>query len=107
MDEFVDKEIQDVISAYGQPLVAFQMEENRRDFQWVLASDRIPSYSVSEGALRASEKQLENESEQETITPMFGAKPIISECIYTLISHWDSDTQRWIVTGLQKPTTGC
>ena len=107
LDEFVDKDIRDVIAVYGQPLVAFQMEENRRDFQWVLDSGHIPAYSVSGGALMVPEKQLGVSNENETITPLFDNKPITSECIYTLISHWDADAQRWIVTSYQKPVPGC
>jgi hypothetical protein len=107
LDRYVDNDIQDVIAAYGQPVVAFQMEENRRDFQWVISSGDVPSYSISTGALLTSSEQIEPANDNETITPMFNNIPLMSECIYTLKTRRDDDTERWIVTGYQKPAAGC
>lgn len=95
------------MAAYGQARVAFQMEENRRDFQWVMNSNHVPSYAISGGAIVAPNKQIEPVLDTQVITPMFNNASIASDCVVTLITRWDSDTARWIVTGYQKPTTGC
>jgi hypothetical protein len=95
------------VAVYGNPYVAFDMEEGRRDFQWVITSSALPSYPISSGALTDPAKQYVPDIKNETITPMFNGLAVRSECLYTMVTHWDEDVKSWIVTDYHQPTSGC
>ena len=107
LQAYVGKEIQEAVADYGTPSVAFDMGEGRRDFQWVIASSKLPSYTISAGALTDPTQQLDPAIKMRTVTPMFDGKAIATECLYTMLTRWDEDAKSWIVTGYQKPTSGC
>lgn len=107
LETFVDKNIQEVIAVYGLPQMVFDMEENRRDYQWVIKSSRLPDYLISVGALAEPREQFVPDIEKRSITPKFNNKVMLSECLYTMKTVYDLETKRWIVTGYQQPTSGC
>ncbi len=107
LEAFVDADIQQVITEYGLPLVAYDMEDGTRDFQWVIHSSERPAYAASSGALLDPEQQFEQASVKQTIIPMFNAEPVLPDCLYTLKARWDDDAKSWVVTDYHKPTSGC
>jgi len=107
LQAYVGEDIQEVVAVYGDPYVAFDMEEGRRDFQWVITSSTLPSYPISSGALTDPAQQYAPDIKKKTITPMFNRKVVKSECLYTMVTHWDEDAKSWIVTDYHQPTSGC
>lgn len=107
LQAYVGKDINEAVAALGHPRVTFDMEEGRRDFQWVITSSTLPSYTISTGALTDHSQQFDPATKTRTITPIFDGKVIASDCVYTLLTHWDEDKKSWIVSGYQKPTSGC
>ena len=107
LQTYVGEDIQEVVAVYGQPNVAFDMGEGRRDFQWVITSSTLPSYPISSGALTDPAKQYVPDIKNETITPMFNGLIVKSECLYTMVTYWNEDAKSWMVTDYHQPTTGC
>jgi hypothetical protein len=107
LETYVGEDIQEVVAVYGYPNVAFDMEEDRRDFQWVITSSTQPSYPISSGALTDPAKLFVPDIKEKTITPMFNGAVVTTECLYTMVTHWDEDAKSWIVTGYQQLTSGC
>ena len=107
LQAYVGEDIQEVVAVYGDPYVAFDMEEGRRDFQWVITSSALPSYPISSGALTDPAKQYVPDIKNETITPMFNGLAVKSECLYTMMTYWNEDAKSWMVTDYHQPTTGC
>jgi hypothetical protein len=107
LEAYVGEDIQEVVAVYGYPNVAFDMEEDRRDFQWVITSSTQPSYPISSGALTDPAKLFVPDIKEKTITPMFNGAVVTTECLYTMVTHWDEDAKSWIVTGYQQLTSGC
>ena len=107
LQAYVGEDIQEVVAVFGNPYVAFDMEEGRRDFQWVITSSTLPSYPISSGALTDPAKQYVPDIKNETITPMFNGLVVKSECLYTMVTHWDESAKSWIVTDYHQPTSGC
>jgi hypothetical protein len=107
LQAYVGEDIQEVVAVYGDPNVAFDMDKDRRDFQWVIISSILPSYPISSAALTDPAKQYAPDIKNKTITPMFNRKVVKSECLYTMVTHWNEDVKSWIVTGYQQPTSGC
>ena len=105
---YVGQDVQEVVADYGNPNVAFDMSDGRRDFQWTMKMpSSISAQAISRGALTKSNDQFNPDMEMRMLIPMRGGQPVALECSYTLITQWDDTKSIWIVTGYQKPTTGC
>jgi hypothetical protein len=107
LQAYVGEDIQKVVADIGYPKVAYDMEEGRRDFQWIMESSTVHSYEISIGALTEPEKQFDPDIKLESITPMFDSKAMTSECLLTMMTRWDKDTKSWVVIDYQQPTSGC
>ncbi len=108
LEAYIGQDIQHVVADYGNPNLAFDMEDGRRDFQWVVArSEPVAAQLVSKGALRGQSEMFNPETEMTMISPSYGGKPVAAECLYTLIARWDESGKIWVVTGYQEPRPGC
>ena len=105
---YVGQDVQEVVADYGNPNVAFDMSDGRRDFQWTMnMSSTIPAQSISMGGLTDPDDQFNPDLKMTTIIPVRGGQPEAAECSYTMITHWDDIKKIWIVTAYQKPRSGC
>jgi len=105
---YVGQDVQEVVADYGNPNVAFDMGNGRRDFQWTMnLSSPIPAQAISTGALTNPAELFNPDIEMTPITPMYGGQLVASECSYTMITHWDDTKKVWIVKAYQKPSSGC
>lgn len=105
---YVGQDVKEVMAEYGNPNVAFDMGNGRRDFQWTMnMSSSMLAHAISTGARTNPADQFNPDIEMTPINPMYGGHPVASECSYTMITHWDGTRKIWIVTAYQKPTSGC
>lgn len=104
---YVGEDIQKVVADIGYPKVAYDMEEGRRDFQWIMKSSTVHSYDISIDALTDPAKQFDPDIKLGSITPMFDSKAMTSECLLTMMTRWNDDTKSWVVIDYQQPTSGC
>ncbi len=105
---YVGQDIQQVVAEFGYPNVAFDMGDGRRDFQWtVKMSTTRPAQAISRGAVTNPADLFDPELEMTRIAPMYRGQPVAAECYYTMITQWNDNSKLWIVTGYQKPRSGC
>ena len=108
LTSYVDQDIQQVVSDFGNPNVAFDMGNGRRDFQWTIKQlSARPSQAISRGALTSPIDMFDPDIGMDTITPMYAGQPVAAECYYTMITQWDDSRKTWIVKNYKKPRTGC
>ena len=108
LEAYIGQDIQHVVADYGYPYLAYDMGDGRRDFQWVVArSEPVAAQLVSKGALRGQADMFNPDIKMTMITPTYAGRPVASECLYTFITRWDESGEIWVVTGNQKPRTGC
>jgi len=105
---YVGQDVKIVVADYGNPNVAFDMGDGRRDFQWTMnLSSPIPAKATSTGALTNPAALFNPDIKMTLIIPVYGGQPVASECSYTMITHWDDAKKIWIVKDYQKPSSGC
>lgn len=108
LESYVGLDIQEVVADFGNPDVAFVMDNGRRDFLWTMKkSSSMPAYDISPAALTDPAEQFDPEIKGKSITPAYGGQTIAAECSYILITNWDDEKKTWIVTDYQKPRSGC
>jgi hypothetical protein len=108
LEPYVGQDVQQVVADYGYPNVAFDMGNGRRDFQWTMNMPHsIPAQSISRGARTYSTDMFDPDVKMTNLVPTSGGQPAAAECTYTMITQWDETKKIWIVTGFQKPGTGC
>jgi len=108
LESYVGVDIQEVVADYGNPDVAFVMDNGRRDFQWTMQmSSSMPAQAISPGAPTNPADQFDPNIEVSPLTPMYGGQAIAAECSYIMITHWDDAKKIWIVSDYQKPKSGC
>ena len=108
LESYVGKDIQEVVADYGNPDVAFVMDNGRRDFQWTMKmTSSMPAQAISAGALTSPADQFNPDIEVSPLIPMYGGQAVASECSYIMITQWDEARMKWIMTGYQKPKSGC
>jgi len=108
LESFVGQDVRKIVADYGYPNVAFDMGNGRRDFQWTMKiSSAMPAQAISIGALTNSTDPFNPDIEMTTVIPMYGGQPVAAECLYTMMTRWDDTRKTWIVTGYQKPKSGC
>ena len=108
LEAYVGMDIQEVVSEFGNPDVAFDMGDGRRDFMWTTKqSSSMPAYDISLAALTSPVEQFDPEIKAKPLIPGFGGKPIAAECSYIMITHWDEAKKTWTVSAYQEPKSGC
>ena len=108
LESYVGLDIQEVVAEYGNPDVAFDMGNSRRDFQWTMRkSSSMPAYDISLGALTNPAEQFDPDIKVNPEVPRYGDQAIAAECSYIMITNWDNDKKTWVVKDYQKPKSGC
>lgn len=108
LESYVGLDIQEVVTDFGNPDVAFDMGNGRRDFMWTMRqSSSMPAYDISPGALTNPADQFNPDIKGNTEMPRYGGQAIAAECSYIMITNWDIDKKTWVVNDYQRPGSGC
>ncbi len=97
MESYVGKPITEAMLDYGRPSNVFDLDDNRRAFQWM--ADQSGSVTVSTEEKPSWLWSRITGSDKATHVPQ------VQSCAYTLTAVRNGD--QWIVDSFRKPRAGC
>ena len=100
MGTYIGKSISEPMMDYGRPTNVYDLEGNRRAFQWIMnQSGTYPITTPSYGTIYGTGGWATVTTSSTTYVPYS------QTCAYTLTATKSGDD--WIVDGFRKPTLGC
>lgn len=104
MQNYVGKDVREIMLDYGAPANAFDMGDGRRAFQWTIGSSyTVPTTAITTGSINT----LGTATWVTSNTTITAGQAINSTCLYTLFAKWNEGTKGWFVTDFKKPNLMC